>query len=262
MDLLAQAMEIKDGGLQLVILGASWAGKSHCIGTYPGKVAYIYSNGESHGPKSAKKEGNIVPLSWDRTPEGKVVPVDQRLKRILSFLEPDALKKAGIQAVALDSLTFLVNDLKGTEAFKNRCKTAKGGHNAFKETEALIELATIVTSKLVDLSDLHDIDIITTIDLNIQSVSDEGIITESKPGLPTFGVAKALIQQFADILVLGRIGGKPVFQNYAQVTSVSKDLETKSMVKYLEYHPRLQGVSEVPETTPANLKEILKMKGR
>ena len=262
MNLLEHAMEIKDNGLQLVILGASGSGKSHAIGTYPGKVAYLYGSGESHGPKSARKEGTIIPLSWDKSKDGMVIPIDRRLKRIIDFLDPEGLKEAKVNAVALDSITMLVNDLKQTDAFKKRCLTSKGTHNAFKETEALIELVSIVLNKLQDLSESHGIDVICTIDLNIQSVDETGIITESRPGLPTFGVAKAIIQQFADILVLGRIEGKPVFQNFAQVKSASKDFETNTTVKYIEYHPRLQGVIEVPELIPANLKEILKLKGR
>jgi hypothetical protein len=146
--------------------------------------------------------------------------------------------------------------------FKQRCAGARGQHNPFKETEALVEMLSDIIRKLQHLVDYHNIDVVTTMDLQIQSLSDDGVILESKPGLPTFGVGRAVIQQFPDILVLGRIGEKriPTFQNFAKVASVSTDRDTQTMVKYAEYNPRLRGVKELPEQLSADLNKILELK--
>ena len=266
-DYFKEAMEVKQDGLFLVVLGASGVGKSHFIGTYPGRTLLLYGAGESHGPASAiKSNSDILPLAWNRGKDAKGNIVDLNPNKILSrikeALNPEALAAAGIKCVAIDSLTNLCLDLKNTDMFKQRCMSAKGQHNSFKETEALIELLSLVTNSLQNLSDIHGIDSICTLDLNILSVADNGLILESKPGLPTFGVGKAIIQQFPDILVLGRLGenSEPTFQNFASVNQKSKDFETQAIVKYVEYHPRLRGAITLPETIPANVQSILDLK--
>ena len=266
-NLLDEAMQIKTDGLFLVVLGPSGAGKSHFIGTHPERTLMLYGAGESHGPASAVKNNkSLVPIAWDRAKDkdGKVVDLDpnKMLKRIKDMLDPEALKKAGVKCVAIDSLTNLMTDIKKTDVFKQRCTTGKGVYNAFKETEALIEISSGIIRQLQTLVDFHDIDVVTTLDLQIQSVADDGLILESKPSLPTFGVAKAIVQQFPDILMLGRLGEerKPMFQNAAKAATVSTDRETNTVVKYIEYNPRLRGVNELPETLEASVKAIMDLK--
>jgi len=266
MDLLKEAMNIKQDGLFLVVLGASGVGKSHFIGTYPGKTLLLYGSGESHGPASAVKSNkDLIPIAWNRGKDAKGNLIDLEpnkiLARIKEALDPATLKAAGVKCVAIDSLTNLCLDIKETDIFKQRCMGARGQHNPFKETEALIELLSGVVKQLQTLSDFHDIDSICTLDLSIQAVSEDGTILESKPGLPTFGVGKAIIQQLPDILVLNRRGGQPPeFENLAHVASASKDRETQSLVKYIEYHPRLRGVNELPDRIPADVSTILDLK--
>jgi len=259
-DYLAEAMTVKTDGLFLCVMGPSGAGKSHFIGTYPGKTLLLYGQGESHGPASAVKSNkDIIPISWSQTKDGAIDP-QFYIKRLKDILNPDAIVKAGFKCVAIDSLTNLCLDLKQTPVFKQRCQAKDGSHNAFKETEALIELGSKILRVLQELSDVHNIDIIVTTDLQINNVSENGTITESKPGLPTYGTGKALVQQFPDILVLGRIDSKPRFQNFAKVTSTSTDRETKTVVKYLEYNPRLRGADEFPETIEPPVKAIMELK--
>lgn len=268
-DLLKVAMPIKTDGLFLVVLGPSGAGKSHFIGTYPGRTLLLYGAGESHGPASAQVSNkDLIPIAWDRvlgsTGQVEDYPADKILGRIKDILQPEAIKAANVKCVAIDSLTNLVLDIKKTEAFKQRCTSGKGQHNAFKETEALIELTSGVIRHLQTLVDYHGVDVITTLDLQIQSIADDGLILESKPSLPTFGVAKALVQQFADILMLGRIGAdrKPKFQNSAKAATVSTDRDTETMVKYVEYNPRLRGVGQLPEFLDPTVPAILALKGK
>lgn len=262
-DLLKLSVKPKLDGLFLVVMGASGVGKSRFIGTYPGRTLLLYGSGESHGPASASvvSGDNLIAVPWDRNESGELQP-DGILPRIKSILAPDVLAAAGIKCVALDSITNLCLDLKRTTVYKQRCADTKGNHNPFKETEALIELLTGVIRQLQQLNDYHKVDSICTMDLSIQKVSDEGYILESKPGLPSFGVGKAIIQQFADITVLNRRGNNsPQFENLAVVTSSSEDRATKETVKYLEFHPRLRGVAELPETLEATVPAIMKLKG-
>lgn len=257
--LLEQALKVKTDGLFLCVLGSSGAGKSHFIGTYPGKVLFLHGSGESHGPSAALKNNkDILAVSWSQTPEG---PIEPKLipRRIREILDPEVIKAAGIKCVAIDSLTNLCLDFKETEAFKQRC-TGRGGHNPFKETEALVEMFSKVVSQLQVLSDQHDIDIIATIDAQITSVGANGEIIESKPGLPTFGVGKAIIQQFPDVLILGRIDGKPMFQNLSKAVGKSIDRDTQETVKYIEYNPRLRGAIALPELIEPTVNCLLELK--
>lgn len=266
MNLLDQVMKIKTDGLFLIVIGSSGSGKSHFIGTHPDPVLFLYGAGESHGPASALKSSKkLLPIAWDRKlVNGKPVDLapDEVLPRLHKMLDPESIKQAGVKCVALDSITNLCLDIKKTSVFKQRCTSARGQHNSFKESEAMIEILSDIIRRLQTLVDYHDIDVITTLDLQIQALSNEGIILESKPGLPTFGVGRAIIQQFADILVLGRLGEKriPTFQNFAKVASVSTDRDTQTMVKYIEYNPRLRGVKELPESLEASVPKILELK--
>lgn len=266
-DLLKQAMDIKTDSLFLVVLGASGSGKSHFIGTYPGRVLYLYGAGESHGAGAAMKSNkDVVPYAWDREKQAdgsiKELGPDTVLKKLIEVLDPKVLKANKVKCVALDSITNLALTIRNSSVFKQKCQSAQGKHNQFKESEVLIELLTMVISKLQHLVDHHDIDVIAPIDLQITSVGEDGTILESKPGLPTYGVGKAVIQQFPDILVLRRESAtRSIFQQAGKVASQSKDAN-QNVVKYIEYHPRLSGVVELPEVIEANVQEILKLKGR
>lgn len=266
-NLLEETFKIRRTGLFLVVLGPSGAGKSHFIGTHPGRTLYLYGSGESHGPNSASKNNkDLLPIAWDRIKKGDEISdltPDQILPRIKERLDPQVIKANGVKCVALDSWTNLALDIKKSTLFKQRCTDAKGNHNAFKETEVLGAMLLDVVKCLQTLVDYHDVDVITTLDLQIQNVGDDGTILESKPSLPTFGVAKALVQTFGDILVLGRIGEKrtPVFQSFAKAATSSIDRESKVMVKYVEYSPRLTNVNELPETIEASVSAIMKLKG-
>lgn len=266
---MQEAMNVKTDGLFLMVLGPSGAGKSHFIGTYPGKTLFLYGSGESHGPSSAiKNNKDLVAIPWNRAKNAKgemeELGPNTLFKRLNDLLDPKALVAAGIKCVALDSITNLCIDIKKTDLFKQRCLTAQGKHNPFKETDTMVDLLSNVVKKLQILSDYHNIDSITTMDLQIQNVGSNGEIIDSKPGLPTFGVGKAIIQQYPDILVLSRLGEKrvPTFQNFATVTNKSKDMESNEIVKYIEYNPRVRGVNELPETIEASVPTLLKLKDK
>ncbi len=257
-NLLEESINVRCSGIFAIILGSSGSGKSHCIGTHPGRVLLLHSGLESHGPSSAIKSATdrLIAVRWDRSGDADLKP-DDVLPRIKSMLQPDVLKAAGIDCIAIDSLTALCLDIKRTSVFKQRVTDAKGNINQFKETEAIIEILAGVTNQLLRLHEQHGIDVVATMDLQINRVDERGDIVEARPGVPTYGVGKALVQQFPDVLVVNR-RQFDMGQNF-QITS--KDRETKQVQKYVEFSPRLRGVNELPESISADLREVLKLKG-
>ncbi|NCX30551.1 MAG: hypothetical protein EBX27_04775, partial [Proteobacteria bacterium] len=63
-----QATKLAPKGLFLLLIGPSKAGKSHLMGTMPGKgnTLLLHGQGEKHGVKSAAKGANdkLIPVQW------------------------------------------------------------------------------------------------------------------------------------------------------------------------------------------------------
>lgn len=254
MDLTKRKIKIKTDGLFLVVLGESGCGKSHFMGTYPsGNVLHLHGKAESHGAASAVKSATdrLISVEWE---QGNKILAD--LKNLLS---PQTIKENGISVVGLDSLTVLARDLKETDLFKQKCTNAKGQHNSFKESEALLDLLSLVISWLSVLHKEHDIDIICSLHAQVTAKNDDETIAEAKPSLPTFSVAEYLIGQFSDVLILGRLKGEPVFQNNAKAARTSKDTENK-ITKFINFNPRLTGVNNLPATIEPSVKALLDLK--
>ncbi len=101
--------------------------------------------------------------------------------------------------------------------------------------------------------------------LDIRSLGDSGEIQESSPKLSGYGVAENLIQQFPDIVAIGRMskGDKVThrLQFLAGVTRVSKDANGV-VKKTMNFNPRITGksVDELPATLPADLAGLVKFK--
>jgi len=268
-DIFDLTMEVNTGGLQCIVLGPSKAGKSHLVGTYPGKVLYLCGDGERHGVKSAFKEGgeNIIPICWGRRKDGSLRSPDAAYKFINGVIsEVEQLKAAGIRCVAIDSLTDLIPLVRETQEFANRCLTDKGKHNSFAEPDAYIGMLFPIMSHLRTLTESHGIDHIILSDLEIQEQADNGEILRSKPRFPSFKVAESIVGKFQDVLMLGRMKTKqkagPVLQMGAGCSRVSKN-ESGVITKTIDFTPCLADVKgEIPPLIKADLAEILKMKGR
>ena len=84
---------------------------------------------------------------------------------------------------------------------------------------------------------------------------------EATPRLSTYAVAEGLIQQFPDILVIGKLskGAKSAhrFQFESGVQRVAKDA-AGVVRKMINFSPRITGGAH-GKTEPADMKEILKI---
>ena len=262
--------EVKSGGLQAIVLGPSGSGKSHLLGTYPGKVLHLFDDAEHHGVKSSRKQGGegIIPINWsqdgrgvDRSPEAAY----QLVKRILSRDNGQALKDAGIECIGLDSIVKLLAVIRNTQEFVNRCETPKGGHNSYAEPDAYIDMMQPILRGLRTLSDQFGIDYVVLGDLEIQAVQDNGLIKQSKPRMPSFSVAENIVMSFPDIMMISRVAkkdvSKPLIQMGAGCSRVSKD-QTGQIVKTIDFTPRIADSESVPAFIKADLSEVLKLKGR
>lgn len=265
LDLINEASNVKNDKVFLIVLGSSGQGKSHVIGTAPGKVLYLYTSSERHGVTAAiTGGGDIVPFCLDRDKAGKDLSPEEAFKRGLSALQPDVLKKAGIETIALDGCTELEKVIRSTTKWANLCSTGNGKHNNFAEPAATVQMFDEYLKAMRDAQDKVGVHVVVTGILDVQEVDDNGAVGVAKPRLSGYAVAEGLIQQFPDILVIGRVTGKDgksgrVFQTSADVQRVSKD-QAGTVKKFINFTPRLAGVADLPAFIKADIGEVIKLK--
>lgn len=265
MDLFSEAFKVEANKLFAIVLGSSGSGKSRVCGTLPGKTLYLFFQGERHGPSSALAGGgDLIPVCIDRGRDGQDLTADQAFKRGLECLDPEVLKKAKIENIVLDGLTELEKCVRETKAWKIACESASGKHNNFQEPAATLNLIDKYMSALRRAQDTVGVNVVVTGIIDVQEIEDNGAIGTAKPRLSGYSVAEGCIQQFGDVLVIGRLvspDGKSahVFQTGADITRISKDDEGK-VKKFINFTPRISGVSELPAFIKADLKNVLTMK--
>ena len=252
--------------LGVAILAPSGGGKSSLAGSFGVKTLYLYTKGETHGPSNAasiaeKTGGEIVPYRID-----DVESADMAFDNLLDLLDDiEGLKEAGIKAVVIDSATELEKIIKATDRWRGLCMTPKGGHNNFAETGATMKMLDPILHRLRSLQAVEGIHFAMTITLDVKEISDNGEIQESRPRLDTYGVAESLIQQFGDIVAVGRMtNGDDVahrIQFLAGMSRVSKD-QTGMVRKSTNFAPRLVGkvLEDLPKSMKADLRELIKFK--
>jgi hypothetical protein len=260
----AEASHVNEKNLFLLILGGSGAGKSHLIGSVPGKTLYLHCSNESHGVSSAKKSnGAIVSVCIDRDAKGGALKADDSWKRLFAALDADSIRAANFENIALDGLTELEKVIRGLTVWKESCKTAQGKHNQYAEPQATIDQFDILLARLRQLQDVLGVRILTTGIIDVTATEDNGAILEAKPRLSGYTVAESVCQTFNDIVMIGRMKGKtgsgPVLQMAAEIGRESKGADG-AVKKTFGFTPRLQGVNKVPEYIKADLKEVLKLK--
>lgn len=250
--------------LEAIILGPSGSGKSHRAGTFGCKTLYLYSGGESHGVRAAKQEaeGNLVPIRFDHDSTSP----DQTLDNLLGILRnKEWIKKLGIRAVYLDGASEIEFQIRNCNAWKELCKTAKGGHNAFEEPKATVTLFRPIIEALKELQSDFGIHIAMTCIVDVKEYGPDGEIVECMPRILGYGVAESLIQQFGDTLVVSKMrnpkSGESMrrFQFMTDVVKTAKE-ESGVVKKSINFSPRISGVKELPPHMPASLHEVLKLK--
>lgn len=267
MDLFDLQEPIKTDGLQLIVLGQSGSRKSGLIGTYPGRVLYLYGSGEAHGAKSASiSNKDIVSICWDKE-KGEQLSPDAAYTRLKDILTPEVVLKHDIKCIAIDSATELEKLVRSTKVFENKCATGKNGaHNNFAEPGATVEMIDTLLVALRDLQEDHGIDFVVTCILDVQEMGDDGEIMTSKPRLSGYSVAENIIQQFGDIVVIGKMTNPKGQTSHRLQFNAGVKRESKDIVgnikKCIGFDPRLTGVEKLPASIKADIKEILKLKGR
>lgn len=260
--------DLKNSRLFLLLLGSSGNGKSYAQGTFGCKTLYLYTEGESHGPKSAKMEGkdNIHPICLNLE-NGKELSADESIKRLFSILDnAEYIKKSGFKAIALDGLSELESLIRDSTKFRTMTTTDSGKHNGFAEAGATLFQLKEIISKLKRVQRECGVHICATEILSVKELSPEGMILDSTPQLIGYSVATGVVQQFDDVMIIGKMQKKDKisyrFQLLAEATKVSADSVTKEIKKTFNFSPRLTGVDilALPPTLEANLSELIKLK--
>ncbi len=270
LDLMNEEASVPTNLLFLALLGPSGAGKSHLAGTAEGKILYLYGSAESHGVTSARKSGgDILSVCIDRDKTGSLKP-DAAYKRLLECCKTEVLKKAEVKTIVYDGLTELEKLIRETSEFKDRCTTAKGVYDKFSEVPAMNSMMDKVFNAFRSAQVECNVHVVVLGILDVQTENEKtGAIEKAAPRLTGYGVAVTAIQQFGDILAIGKMR-KPdgtagwLIQTGSTVSKVSKAAEKDGghVKKFINFDCRLQlpaGV-ELPAFIKADLMEVIKLK--
>ncbi len=264
-DVEKQAKKFRSSGaMEAICLAPGGAGKSYLAGTMDGKILYLHTQGERHGPQSAetKCKGEIIPISIDTYNNPNKDP-DLTIKTTLDILtDIDGIKKAGFTGVVIDSMTEYESLIQRTKKYKMFCMTTKGEHNNFKEGPAVIDQFRDLLNALRALAD-EGIHYYVTCALDVKDKDEDGSVLEATPQLSGYRVIETLVLQFPDVFIVGEMEnaeGKRAhrIQFGATVSKESKD-QNGNIKRYLNFTPRLTGVDPMPSTLKADLKEVIKL---
>lgn len=254
--------------LSLLIAGPSGAGKSYLIGTYPGKVLYLTAGAEIHGVDAAKKLGkNIRAIAIDRDKTG-ALSADDALKRFDAVTDMASVLSAGFELIVIDGLTEFEKIVRASSKWKRMCETKQGDHNSFAEGSSTQTILDYCLGRIRNLQFELGVDIAVTCIIDVTETNKRtGEIEAAKPRLMSYQVAESMIQQFGDVVIIGRMtkadgSSGRALQMQTELARQSVDLKTKEVKKFFGITPRLQGVETVPDFIKADLKELLKLKGR
>mgnify|MGYP003648307473 CR=1 FL=1 len=258
--------------LELLLMGPSGAGKSYTIGTLGVKTLYLYGTRETHGYLTARVQGKdcVIPMcidygQWPGETANRAFTADETLQFVRALLTSfDWIKESGFEAIALDGIAALEVIVKDSTEWKAKCKTSQGKHNSFKESEASSEILGGIVNLLKGCQRELGVHIIATAPLEIKDQDGFGGITEAMPRLAGYGVAEAIVANFGDILVVGKMTkGTDVrwrFQSLMDIKKVAKD-ENGTIKRILNFSPRLSGAS-LPITMEADLSKVIAMKAK
>jgi hypothetical protein len=261
---IAQAdKDAKSTALEAIILAPSGGGKSSLAGTFGVKTLYCYGSGENHGIKAAKKQGGdlVVGVCYDMH-----ASPDEALGNLQSILnDSDKLVKMGIKAIVIDGATELEDLVRGSMAWKKACLTAKGTHNTYEEQKATLSCIRPLITALKELQRKHGMHFALTCTLDVKDLGAFGEITDASPRLKGFAVAESLVQQFSDVIVVGRmVKGTDIkhkIQFMTELTKTSKE-ENGTVKRTINFSPRISGfnLSELPPILDADLSKLVEMK--
>lgn len=259
--------DLDNKSLFLFLLGSSGNGKSYAQGTFGVKTLYLYTQGESHGPKSASTLGgsNVVPVCIDRDGDKELTP-DEALNRLNNILDhPDVIQKAGFKAISIDGASEIEALIRSSKKYKLACTTESGKHNGFAEGPATLAQFREVISRLKKLQREIGVHICMTGILTVKEYGEDGLVLDCSPQLSGYAVATGIIQQFDDVMIIGRMQKKDKigyrFQLVANGTRVSVDNKGE-VKKMFNFSPRLTGVDilQLGATLEADLSKLIEVK--
>ena len=252
--------------LFLCIIGPSGSGKSTACGTLGVPTLFLYTATERHGATNARAiGGDITEVDFSvRRADGSVDP-DASIKNLHDVLSSPGLEKE-FGAVVIDSATELQLIHRKSNKFVAYCKTDKGTHNNFKESEADTAFFKELLEDLVVLNN-KGVHVVMTCAAMVKTLAEDGSVSEASPSLQGFSVAHDLLRNFPDILLVSRISEEDdegsVSQQHkfifkANVSKTSKDMRGQ-VLKTANFSPRISGllIDKLPETTPADLGRII-----
>ncbi len=266
----AAVKSLKSPYLELIVLAAQGGGKSFCIGTLGVPTLYLYGTRESHGPKAASVRGkdNIIPICidygvWKDEKDERPFTADESLEYIRWILsDHELIRKLKVGAIAVDGLVVLENIAKGSTEWREKCKTAAGKHNTFKEAEATQDILGDLINLLKSAQRAIGLHIVVTGILDVKATDAFGAVEEAAPRMSAYGVAESMNQQFGDIAVVSRMTkagvSKYKFQFMTDLTRVSKD-EGGNQKRAMNFQPRLSGL-EVDPIMDADLSALAAIK--
>jgi hypothetical protein len=261
---------LESNKLELLLMGPSGAGKSFTIGSLGVKTLYLYATRETHGPKSAQVKGGdlVVPFcidygTWPGESTARQFTAEESLQLLRSILTNyDFIKSNKFEAVALDGMAAMEVIIKDSKEWQKKCLTTQGKHNTFKESEASTEMLGSIVSLLKGVQRECNVHIVATSMIDVKDMDGFGGISEAAPKLQGYGVCEAVVANFGDVLVVGRMTkGTDVkwkFQSLMDVKKVSKD-ENGTIKKILNFAPRLSGAT-LPAIMDADLSQVIKLK--
>lgn len=270
LDLMNEESQNDTSLLFLALLGPSGSGKSHLAGTAPGKILYLHSSAESHGVASARKSGgDILPVCYERDKTGPL-SAEKAYRRLLECLKPEVVRKAQVTSVVIDGLTDLEKVIRESDEFKNRCTTSRGAHDKFSEVPATNAMFDKVFAALREAQISCGVHVVVLGILDVQKEDvNTGEIELASPRLVGYGVAVTAIQQFGDILTVGKMRKKDgtagrAIQTGATVNKISKASKDEGghVKKFVNFDCRLQMPvgQELPDYIKADLAEVIKLK--
>lgn len=258
----AQA-DIQNNKLFLFLLGTPTGGKSYALGTLGVKTLLLYTNAESHGARSAAVKGgeNLVAVRLDK--DGNTdLSADDAIARLNAILDDVAgIKAAKFGAIAIDGATELEALIRGTTKFKTA--TVK---STFDEGPATMLQFRSVITKLKRLQDELGVHVVMTGIINAKEFSEDGTILDAQPALHGYQVATGIVQQFPDVLIVGRMTKNEKIshriQLHASASKTTRDFKTQETKKVFAINPRVTGIDVISlgATLPADLGIIAKLK--
>lgn len=105
---------------------------------------------------------------------------------------------------------------------------------------------------------------VATLALDVKSMDGEtGEILEASPKLSTFSCAEFTIMNFGDVMIIGPLTKDDKTAHRIQfggkVSKASKDASGQ-VKKLINFTPRVSGVKTLPNSLPAKLSEVIKLK--